>query len=378
MDSTIELQQLTLREMELELADPLRTSYGVRNTRRVLLVEARDAAGATAWAECVAFEDPGYLPETIHSARHVITRFIAPLVLGRRFDHPRDLHRLLETNVRGNPMARAAVEMAAWNVAAQKNSLPLARLLGGRREAVPTGIAIGIQPSLSRLRERTEQARAEGYRRIKLKIAPKNDIEPARTACEAVGAENVMLDANCAYSLNEIDTFETLDTLGLMMIEQPMGWDDLADHATLQRRLKTPICLDESLSGLARVRDMAALGSGRVVSIKPGRVGGLTESLAIHDFCVDHRIPVWCGGMLETGIGRAYNVALASLPGFTLPGDLSPSRRYWKRDIVDPEWEMTDDGFVSVPDEQPGIGVSVDSDRVERLTENRETLTAFE
>lgn len=374
METTVRLEYLTLRELELPLAEPFRTSSGVRTARRVLLIEARDADDATAWSECVAFEDPGYLPETIVSARYVIGHCIAPLVLGRTFDHPRDVSVVLDSAIRGNQMAKAAVEMAVWAIAAEKNGQSLSQFIGGTRPAVATGLAVGIQPTNDDLVKRVGQAVADGYHRVKLKIAPGRDIEAAEAACEAVGGAKVMLDANCAYTLADLDTFRALDKLGLMMIEQPLAWDDVVSHAALQRELRTPICLDESLSGLARVQDMAALGSGKIVSVKPGRVGGLAESLAIHDFCVEQGMPLWCGGMLETGIGRAYNVALASLPGFSLPGDLSPSRRYWKEDIVSPPWEMDSDGMVGVPQTAPGLGVTVDVELIERLSENQETL----
>lgn len=373
MKDLVTLERLIVREIDMPLAEPFQTAGGLRTERRVLLIEAIDADGAASWSECVAFEDPGYLPETIVSARYIIARHIAPLLLGKALT-PNDVKPLLDNFIRGNEMAKAVVEMAVWAIAAEKSGQSLAGYIGGTRESVPTGLAIGIQPDTETLVKRVEAAINSGYRRVKLKIAPGRDLEVAQAACEAVGGSRVMLDANCAYSLDDLPTFRAIDRLGLMMIEQPLAWDDIVSHAVLQRELQTPLCLDESLNGLARLKDMASLGSGRIASIKPGRVGGFSEAIAMHDYGVEHAIPVWCGGMLETGIGRAYNIALASLPGFTLPGDLSPSRRYWKNDIVTPPWDMSDDGMVKVPRSTPGLGVEVDTALVQRLEQQVEAI----
>jgi O-succinylbenzoate synthase len=240
---------------------------------------------------------------------------------------------------------------------------------------VATGISLGIQPTPDALVERARAARAAGYNKIKVKIAPGADVPFVRAVREALGPDvHLMADANSAYTLADTDHLAQLDDFDLIMLEQPLGQDDLVRHAALQRRMRTPLCLDESILDVQRAEDMIALGSGRIVNIKPGRVGGYTSSLAIHDLCTAHGVPVWCGGMLESGVGRAYNIALASLPNFTLPGDLSPSARYWERDIVNPEWTMDAEGMVRVPRDAPGLGIEVDVGRVDELTVRRELL----
>jgi o-succinylbenzoate synthase len=281
----------------------------------------------------------------------------------------------LDDGVRGHQMAKAALEMPVWALAAEKSGVSLSVLIGGVRDAVPTGISLGIQPDGKALVERVAASIDAGYRRIKLKIKPGADIDIVAAVREVLGpAAPLMVDANTAYTLQDLPTLRRLDGFGLMMIEQPLHWEDLAGHATLQEAIRTPICLDESITGVERAEAMIRLGSARVLNLKPGRVGGLAAAIAIHDLCGRHAVPVWCGGMLETGIGRAYNVALASLPNFTLPGDLSPSSRYWKRDIVSPEWTMNSEGMVRVPKERPGIGVDVDEEWLEKLTVSREVL----
>ena len=272
-------------------------------------------------------------------------------------------------------MAKAAVEMALWALDAEHRGLPLATRLGGTRPCIEVGISLGIQSTPAALAERAGGALTAGYRKVKMKIEPGADVAYIRAAREALGPEApLMADANNAYSLADADRLVELDQFGLMMIEQPLAWDDLHRHAQLQRRLRTPLCLDESITSLDRAEDMLALGSGRVINIKPGRVGGFGPSIAIHDLCARSGIPVWCGGMLESGVGRAYNVALASLPNFVKPGDISPSARYWTEDIVSPEWTMSSDGLMAVPRDQPGIGVAVDRERISELTVREERL----
>jgi o-succinylbenzoate synthase len=271
-------------------------------------------------------------------------------------------------------MAKAAVEMGRWGVEATRLGIPLARLVGGTRKEIPVGISLGIQASPEKLVEQARAALAEGYRKIKIKIGPGKDVAFVRAVREAFPDAPLMADANNAYTLETSEALEAMDDLGLMMFEQPLAWDDIVRHATLQQRLRTPICLDESITSLERAQDMVTLGSGRIINIKPGRVGGFASSIAIHDYCEANGIPVWCGGMFESGIGRAYNVALASLPNFQKPGDVSPSARYWARDVVTPEWTMSSDGMVRVPLDKPGLGVEIDRDRIEDLTVRVETL----
>jgi O-succinylbenzoate synthase len=373
----LRIDRVTLREIHLALKEPFRISSGVEHVRRILLLELIEEDGARAWAECVALARPNYFPETIDTAWLAIREWLAPRLLGRDIESPGAVLDLLAENVRGHNMAKAALEMGCWALTAERTQVPLATLLGGVRDRVPTGISLGIESTPERIAERARAAVAAGYRKIKVKIQPGRDVEFVRAVRRAVGDDvDIMADANSAYTLESASHLRALDELDLLMLEQPLGFDDLVQHAVLQRDLTTPICLDESITDQNRARDMIALQSGRIVNIKPGRVGGFASSIAIHDLCRDAGIPVWCGGMLESGIGRAYNVALASLPNFSLPGDLSPSARYWARDIVDPEWTMDADGLVRVPRERPGLGVDVDVEMVESLTVRHEVVSA--
>lgn len=374
---TLTIERIVLREIRLALKEPFRISSGVTTERRICLLELTEAGGATGWGECVAAEEPNYSPETVDTAWLAIGAWAAPRVLGRTFEGPQAVYAALERDFRGHRMAKAAVEMGCWDVAARQAGVPLARLLGGTRERVAAGISIGIQESPAALVARARAAQAEGYRKIKVKIRPGADVEYVRAAREALGPEAaLMADANSAYAPGDAEHLARLDAFGLTMLEQPLGQDDLVRHAELQRRLTTPICLDESITSVDRAADMIALGSGRIVNVKPGRVGGFAAARAIHDLCREHGIPVWCGGMLESGVGRAHNVALASLPNFSLPGDLSPSARYWARDIVHPEWTMDGSGMVRVPLDRPGIGVDVDVERVAALSVRTAELRA--
>ena len=373
----LRIESLTLREIQLQLKEPFQISSGTVTHRRIFLIQLRSADGVEAWGECVAGEQPNYGPETIDLAWVAIREYVAPRVLGRDFAGPEDIHPALEHNFRGSNMAKAAIEMAAWDLAARQEGVSLAKKLGGARDRIEVGISLGIQKSPEALVGKARAALERGYKKVKIKIKPGADVEYVRAAREALGPEApLMADANNAYSLADTSSLEALDELGLMMIEQPLAWDDLLRHVVLQARLKTPICLDESITSVDRAADMLALGAGRIVNIKPGRVGGFRQSLGIHDLCAEEGVPVWCGGMLESGVGRAHNVALASLPSFTLPGDLSPSERYWERDIVTPEWTMDREGWIDVPVDRPGMGVEPDLDRIEDLTVRREDLRA--
>ena len=385
----IQLERIDLREISLPLAEPFRTSGGIVDHRRILLLQLRDTEGLTTWSECVAESLPTYSPETVDTCWLAITEWVAPIVLAESFESPELVDGALARRIRGHRMARAAVEMGIWALFAERSLVSLALLLNERarspdsnrkpRPTVETGIAFGIQSGPDLLAARCVAAVEEGYRRIRIKIAPDADVAYVRAAHDAVESRvPLAVDGNCAYSLesaHHVSALEALDSFGLSMIEQPLGHDDLMQHATLQRCISTPLCLDESITGVERVAEMIALESARIVNVKPGRVGGFRQSLAIHDACADSSIPLWCGGMLESGIGRAYNVALASLPHFTLPGDLSPSARYWAEDIITKPWTMDSDGRVQVPVGHAGIGVDVDEALVDRLTTRRITLT---
>ena len=379
----IRLARITLREIHLPLVEPFETSAGVVEARRILLLDLADTDGGSTWSECVAEALPTYSPDTVDSSWLALSEWIIPIALGEAFSAPRDAHAALDRSIRGNRMPRAAVEMGIWSLFALQRKLSLAALLGAEsgtsgdspvrpREFVETGIALGMHATPDALVERALAAADEGYRRIKLKIAPGRDVQFAGAVRDAVPKNvAVTVDANGSYSLDNAahrSMLEKLDTLGLAMIEQPLAHDDLVYHAELQQLLTTPICLDESISSDARAEEMLALGSARIVNLKPGRVGGFEQALAIHDRCARAEIPVWCGGMLESGIGRAHNVALASLPNFSLPGDLSPSARYWARDIVRDPWTMDAAGRVSVPLAEPGPGFDVDVDFVDEIT----------
>jgi O-succinylbenzoate synthase len=364
-----------MREIRLPLKEPFRISSGVVSERRIALLELHHPDGDVVWSECVAGETPNYSPETIDTAWHAITQWLAPRLLGRPFAQPRDVFPVLQEDVRGHEMAKAALEMGCWAMFASRSGVSLAELLGGTQTRIAVGISIGIQKNPDALVERARRAHEAGYRKIKLKIQPGADIAYVEAVRTALPDAHLMADANNAYTLSDAEHLAQLDDFNLMMIEQPLEREDLVRHAELQKRLRTAICLDESITSVERAEDMIALGSGRIINIKPGRVGGFASATAIHDVAQKNGIPVWCGGMLESGVGRAYNVALASLPNFTLPGDLSPSARYWEQDIVMPEWTMSHDGFVTVPFDKPGIGVTVDVDRIDDLTVRAETLS---
>ncbi len=374
---TLRIQHIRLREIRLPLREPFVISSGFMDVRRILLLELRDGDGVAAWSECVADARPNYSPETVDTAWWAIREWLAPRVLGRAVDGPDAVAPLLDDGVRGHRMAKAAIEMGCWCLAAVREGRPLAGALGGTRDRVAVGISLGLQESPARLVDGARAAVEAGYRKVKLKISPGADLEYVAAVREELGPDTPLaVDANAAYRLEDADHLARLDGFDLLMIEQPLAAGDLVRHARLQTRLSTPICLDESIVDVSSAEDMLALGSGRVINIKPGRVGGFAVARAIHDVAGAQGIPVWCGGMLESGVGRACNVALASLPGFRLPGDLSPSARYWERDIVRPEWTMSPDGFVTVPRDRAGLGVEIDLDRIDDLTVRTETLSA--
>lgn len=368
------IDAIELQTIRLKLREPFRISSGSTFHRHILIVRLQ-ADGLTGFGECVAGETPSYSYETVQTARWVLAAHLIPAVLGKSFHSPQQLAACLETTARGHSMAKAAIEMAAWDIAARARGLSLARLLGGERDAVPSGVSIGIQPDLPALLQRIEGFIDEGYRRIKIKIAPGQDLLALQAVRAAFPDVPLSVDANAAYTAEHASLLESFDEFRLAMVEQPFAADAFFEHAALQRRITTPLCLDESVTSPATCALALRLGAGKIVNIKPGRVGGFTNSLRIHDLCRDNNVPVWCGGMLESGIGRAHNVALASLPNFSLPGDTSASRRYWERDVVQPEFVLRPDGTVAVP-AAPGIGVQIDEDFLASIQEERRRFRA--
>jgi O-succinylbenzoate synthase len=355
--------ELTL--VRLPLVRAFETSFGMVDAQEFILVAVRDG-DTVGWGECVADVDPYYSSETNTTAWHILSRFLIPAVLGREIGGARELHGIWQ-RVRGHRMAKAALEMAAWDLEARLAGQPLCELLGARARPIPAGVSIGIQPSIDALVERVARERADGYQRIKIKIKPGWDLEPVRAIRGRFGDIPLMVDANAAYTAADAAHLAALDAFDLMMIEQPLDHDDLVDHARLQAAIRTPVCLDESITGPKAAADALALGACRVINIKPGRVGGFGPSLAVHALARERGIPVWHGGMLESGIGRAHNLHLSTLPGFVLPGDVAASARYFVPDLIEPPIEVASDGTVAVPP-GPGIGVTPVPERMRAAT----------
>jgi len=355
----MKIERVELHLIELPLVHPFETSFGRQVTRSCILVSVC-ADGLTGWGECTAESGPWYSCETVETAWHILRDFLIPPLLGRAISSPADVVTIAR-RIRGHPMARAALENAVWDLLARADNLPLAALLnkaGPYRERVKVGVSVGIEPTLDELLERVAYYVDEGYARVKLKIKPGWDVEVVRAVREHWPDLMLQVDANSAYTPADTPIFEELDHMGLLLIEQPFHYDDIVDHARLQSRLRTPVCLDESIHGPEHARWALELGACRVINIKVGRVGGLTAACQIHDMCTARGVPVWCGGMLETNIGRALNVAVATLPGFTLPGDISASARYYRQDIAGPDFELNEDSTLTVP-HGAGLGVHV-------------------
>jgi o-succinylbenzoate synthase len=361
----VKIDRLELRLCRLPLVSFFETSFGRSYDRTFLLVRL-DGDGAEGWGEAVAEANPYYSSETTETAWHIITEFLAPRVLGVAFEHPREIFPALRP-VRGHNMAKAAVEMAAWDLYARLRGQPLSRVLGGTRPRIASGVSIGIQDSLDQLKDKITRELEAGYQRIKIKIKPGWDLAAVEMVRATFGDVPLMVDANAAYTLEDANHLARLDRHQLMMIEQPLEYDDVMDHVALQKAIKTSICLDESIHTVRIARDAIAAGACRIINIKPGRVGGHQESIRLHDLCAAHNVPVWHGGMLETGIGRAHNIHLASLPNFSLPGDIAASKRYYNPDLIDPPIVVAADGTIAVPD-GPGIGVHIVAERVDRAT----------
>ena len=333
-----------------------------------------DGDGQRGYGECVVDRDPYYSSETSETAWHILTQYLVSRVLGITVGHPREVFSALR-QVRGHNMAKAGLEMAAWDLFARISGVPLSQVLGGKRTTIASGVSVGIQDSLEQLVEKVAGELEAGYQRIKVKIKPGWDIDAVQAIRLRFGDIPLMVDANAAYTLDDAEHLAKLDAFDLMMIEQPLHYDDVHDHAQLQRRLRTPICLDESIHTVHTAAEAIAAGACRVINVKPGRIGGHGESIRLHDLCAAHGIPVWHGGMLESGIGRTHNIHLSTLPNFTLPGDVAASRRYFEPDLIVPPVELQPDGTIAVPS-QPGLGVTVAEDRVEQATQRAFTASA--
>ena len=365
------IESIELRHIKMELVSPFVTSMGTEYDEEHIIVRV-DGEGITGWGESVAEGTPFYSYETVGTAWHILRDFLIPSILGKDL---KDVDEAIKLNerVRGHMMAKAGLEAALWDAFAKSKNMKLSAMLGGVRDKVDVGVSIGIQSSVSELIKKVEGYLEEGYKRIKIKIAPGNDIQFVTALRKEFPDTMLQVDANSAYTLEDIDLFKRFDDFNLSLIEQPLGYEDIFDHSKLQRVLKTPICLDESIHSLDDTRAAIELDSCRIINIKPGRVGGFTESKLIHDYCASMNIPVWHGGMLESGIGRAGNVALASLPNFILPGDISASKRYYKKDIVEPEFVVNKDGTMDVPAGN-GIGVEVNMKMLDEVTVRREVF----
>ncbi|MBZ5569263.1 MAG: o-succinylbenzoate synthase [Acidobacteriia bacterium] len=365
------IEAITLREIRMPLVHFFETSFG-RTTERAILLVTLHGDGLNAWGECVAGENPFYSSEWVDSAWVTLAKFLAPQVLGREFATAQECPALL-AQVKGHRMAKAAIENALWAAEAVEKNVPLWKLLGGTRRQIECGVSIGIQDSVEQLLEKIETELAAGYRRIKVKVKPGWDLK----VLERIRARwpDILLscDANSAYRMDDVEHLQRFDEFGLLMMEQPLWNDDFFFHARLQKQIKTAICLDESIRHARDAEAALHLGACRIVNIKVGRVGGFSEAVRVHDLCRAHDVPVWCGGMLETGIGRAHNIALSTLENFRLPGDVSASKRYWKEDIIEPEVEVTREGMINVP-EAAGTGYRVRDELIEKLTVRREVI----
>lgn len=361
----IPIKQIKLRKLQMRLKNPFSTSFGTMQDKEFYIIEAADGEGNQGYGESVAFSSPWYTEETVKTNLHIMEDFLIKILLENEISHPDQVSELFKP-IKRNNMAKAALEGAVWDLYAKRKNITLAKALGGTKKVIDVGISIGIQPSVNDLIKVIDGYVREGYKRVKIKIKPGWDLEVLKEVRANFPELPIMADANSAYKLNEIEHLQQLDDLGLMMIEQPLAHDDIVDHAKLQAVMKTPICLDESINSLEDARKAIQLRSCKIINIKIGRVGGLTEARKIHDYCHKHDIAVWCGGMLEAGIGRAHNIALTAMDQFILPGDTAGSSRYWEKDIIKPE-VLVNNGLIDVPS-APGIGYEIDKKALEEFT----------
>ena len=369
----MKIEAITLREVRMPLVHFFETSFG-RVYERVVLLATLHCDGIDGWGECVADAGPFYSSEWVDSSWITIRRFLAPAVLGKNLAEPREIAPLM-AKVRGHRMAKAAIENAAWDAEARQKQQPLWKLLGGTQREIPCGVSIGIQDSVEQLLEKIQTELAAGYRRIKVKVKPGWDLKVLERIRSRWPDITLSCDANSAYTLDEVEHVRKFDQFNLLMIEQPLWHDDIYNHSRLQQKLRTAICLDESIRHARDAAQAIETGACRIINVKVGRVGGFTEAKKVHDVCAAQKIPVWCGGMLESGVGRAHNIALSTLQNFQLPGDVSASKRYWKEDIIEPEVEVTPQGTIRVSDE-PGTGYRLREDLIEKLTVKKETMRA--
>lgn len=372
----LDIYKIELREIELPLKYPFETSFGRTTTRRILITRVFDKSGAFGYGECTAPEDPFYNHETIDTAWLIIKNYVAPLLSASRIERADEVNPAL-ARIRGNRMAKGSIEAAVWDLEARLLNVPLWKHLGGSHTEISSGVSIGLQETTSALIEKVRTEIERGYQRIKIKIKPGRDVELVEAIRKEFPAVPLMVDANSAYTLADTDLLKRLDRYNLMMIEQPLTPGDLVDHAKLQQELKTPVCLDESILTLADARHSYELGSCRIINVKLGRVGGHAEARLIQSYCSNRKMPVWCGGMLESGVGRAHNIAMSTLEGFTLPGDVSASSRYWEEDIIDPPVEVSARGTIKPPD-GPGIGFEVNEARIARALKRCEEVALKE
>jgi O-succinylbenzoate synthase len=368
----MKVHSICLREIRMTLLTPFQTSFDTTQERRIFLLEA-NVDGVTGWGEPTVGASPYYSPETIETAWHVIRDFAWPALRDKKLSSAAEVWSLLSA-IRGHNMAKAGIETALWDAEAKMKGVPLWKLLGGTREEIPCGVSIGIKKTLDELEAAVEMELAAGYQRIKIKIKPGRETSECERLRERFPKIRLMVDANSAYRREDFPLLQGLERFYLMMIEQPLDWDDIYSHAELQKQLKTPICLDECIHSLGDARAAIELGACRIINVKLGRVGGHTAARRIHDLCQERSVPVWCGGMLESGIGRAHNIAMSTLPNFTLPGDVSASKRYWAEDIIEPDVTVSPQGTIRPPS-GPGIGFEPRRDLIERLTVRKEVLS---
>ncbi|HUG34172.1 MAG TPA: o-succinylbenzoate synthase [Anaerolineales bacterium] len=369
----MKIESIILHHISMPLVAPFETSFGRETVRECIIVELR-AEGLTGYGECVASREPGYNYETTGTAWHILKDFIAPLVLGQDLIDAADFQHRVE-RIRGHHLAKAGVEMALWDLLGKRDGRSLMEMFGGMHENVEVGVSIGIQESASALVKTVESYLSQGYRRVKIKIKPGREVDETTAVRKAYPDLRLQVDANSAYSVESARVLKAVDDLNLLLIEQPLFEDDIWDHRLLQAEFKTPMCLDESVISPRHARYALEMKACKIINIKPARLGGLSQGIAVHDYCLSQIAPVWCGGMLETGIGRASNLALASLPGFVLPADISASDRYYHRDITNERFVLNDESTITVPT-APGLGVTIDEAALKEFTLAETTLKA--